>query len=123
MQRLNVSHLRGRTETCTGAEEVDSEKKNETGADKEKKAAESTEEVCTSDRVRLSGKGGRVKMNKADRKKKAKTKTCSDVVKGLKIEDELETTNSDKSRNELEIADLVEQFDSEKPNHVKAEVR
>ena len=27
---------------------------------------------------------------------KAKTKTWSDVVKGLKIEDELETTNSDK---------------------------
>ena len=27
---------------------------------------------------------------------KAKTKTWSDVVKGMKIEDELETTNSDK---------------------------
>ena len=43
-----------------------------------------------------------------------------DVVKGLKKEDELETANSDKRGNESEIADLVEQFDSDEPNHMKA---
>ena len=41
-------------------------------------------------------------------------------MKGLKIEDELETTNSDKSGNESEAVDSVEQFDSEEPNHLKA---
>ena len=38
---------------------------------------------------------------------KAKSWTWSDVVKGLKIEDELETTNSNKSRNEPETAESV----------------
>ena len=51
---------------------------------------------------------------------KDKTRMWSDVVKGLKIEDELETTNSDKSGNESEAVDSVEQFDSEEPNHLKA---
>ena len=35
------------------------------------------------------------------------TKTWSDEVKGLKIEDELRTVNSDKNGNESEIANLV----------------
>ena len=43
----------------------------------------------------------------------------SDVVKGLKIEEELETTNSDKSGNESELTDSVEYFDSEEPDHLK----
>ena len=37
---------------------------------------------------------------RADRKMKAMIQMWSDVVKGLKIEDELEIANSDKSGNE-----------------------
>ena len=48
------------------------------------------------------------------------TKTWSDEVKGLKIEDELRTVNSDKNGNESEIANSVEQFNSEEPNQLKA---
>ena len=48
----------------------------------------------------------------------AKTETWSDVVKGLKTEDKLETANSDKSGSGSETADLVEQFDSDEPNHM-----
>ena len=45
-------------------------------------------------------KGGNCSKVEKDRvdQVKAKTKTWSDVVKGVKIEDELETANSDKSR-------------------------
>ena len=48
------------------------------------------------------------------------TQTWSDVVKGLEIEDELETTKSDKSGIGSETADSVEQFDSEEPKQLKA---
>ena len=48
---------------------------------------------------------------RADRKMKAMIQMWSDVVKGLKIEDELET------------ADSVEHFDSEEPYHLKAKRR
>ena len=41
------------------------------------------------------------------------------MVKGLKIEDELEIANSDKSENESEVVDSIEQFDSEESNHLK----
>ena len=41
------------------------------------------------------------------------------MVKGLK-EDELETSNSDKSGNESETTNSVEKSDSEEPNHMKA---
>ena len=46
----------------------------------------------------------------------------SDVVKGLEIEEKLETTNSDKSGNGSETADSVEQFYSEETNHLKAKL-
>ena len=49
-------------------------------------------------------KGG----DKAKKGKKARTKTWSDVVKGLKTEERSDTT------------DLVEHFDSDKLNHLKA---
>ena len=48
--------------------------------------------------------------------KNAKTKICSDVMKGHKIEDELETANSDKSRGEAETADSIRMFDLETLN-------
>ena len=41
-------------------------------------------------------------------------------MKGLKIKDEFETANSDKSGDELETADSVRMFDSETPNHLDA---
>ena len=47
----------------------------------------------------------------------------SDVVKGLKIEDELETTNSDKSWNKSESPDLEEVLDSEELDQLKAKWR
>ena len=55
--------------------------------------------------------------DEAKKGEKAKTKTWSDVVKGLKAKDELETTNLDNSRNESETADSVQMFDSKTPNH------
>ena len=51
---------------------------------------------------------------------KAKTETWSDVVKGLKTKDELETTNSDVNGNRSAAADSVQMFDSETLNQLKA---
>ena len=48
------------------------------------------------------------------------TKTWSDVVKGLKKDDELETTISGKSGNESEIVDSNKWVDSDEPNFMKA---
>ena len=92
----------------------------------------STKEVDTFELVGASGSGGRVKKDRVNRKKKAKTRTWFDVVKGLNPEDELENTNSDKSQNkpevtdsdqswnELETADSIQQTDSEEPDRLKA---
>ena len=68
--------------------------------------AESTEEVKTSGGSKPSGRV---------RKKKARIKTWSDVVKGLKKDEELEIANSDKSWNESEV-----ESDLEDPNQLKA---
>ena len=103
LHHLDLPHLRGRIGGAT-----------------EKKGVELNEEFSTSDRVRASGKGGKIKKDITDGKIKAKIRTWSDMVKVLKIEDELETTNSNKSGDESEAADSVEQFDSEEPNHLKA---
>ena len=65
--------------------------------------------------------GDRVKKDRAERKKKKpKTQTWFDVVKGLEVKDELETTNLDKRGNESGIAYSVEMFDSEDLNQLKA---
>ena len=45
------------------------------------------------------------------------------MVKGLKIDDELETGNLDKSGDELETIDLVRMFDLEMLNQLKAKRR
>ena len=58
--------------------------------------------------------------DEANKGEKAKSKTWSDVVKGLKIEDELETSNSDKSGDELETTNSVRMFDLETMNQLKA---
>ena len=75
--------------------------------------------------VKASGRDTRDNNDRFDSKKKAKTRTWSYVVKGLKMEDELESadldknkneskaTDSDNSWNESEIADSVQQIDSE----------
>ena len=47
---------------------------------------------------------------------KPKIQMWSDFVKGLKIEDELKSMNSEKSRNESKTVDSVEMFDSEELN-------
>ena len=54
------------------------------------------------------------------RRRKARTQTWSNVVKGLNKEDKLETADSDKSGNGSETANSVKQFDSEEPNNLKA---
>ena len=62
--------------------------------------------------------GGRAMKGRVNLKIKARTRTWSDVVKGLK-EDELETSNSDKSGNESETTNSVEKSDSDELNHMK----
>ena len=42
------------------------------------------------------------------------------MVKGLKIEDELETATSNKIEYESDTTDSIEQLDSEEPNYLKA---
>ena len=61
-----------------------------------------------------------MKKDKADWKLKAKTHISSDVVKGLKIENELETTNLDNSGNESKTTDSGEMFDLEELDQLKA---
>ena len=63
-----------------------------------------------------SAKHGRDEANKGE---KAKTETWSDVVKGLKTKDELETANSVDSGNRSEEDDSVRMFDSKTPNQLK----
>ena len=99
LQHLGVLHLRGRTSREEGGEQEE----------KVKQDAESIEEVDTSDKVRTSDKGDNVRKNKADKKKEeARTKTWSDVVQGLKMDEKSETTDS------------IEWFDSDEPNRMKA---
>ena len=114
LQHLDVPNLRGRRRE----EEVQAESDEEFDF----VTAEEVEDgYGGSDRRKEPGpeptkKGG----DKAKKGKKARTKTWLDVVKGLKTEDELETTNSNKNGNGSETTDLVEQLDSEEPNQLKA---
>ena len=59
--------MRGRTGTCEGTKEAAGEKTNDIGEEKEKKGAESTKEIGTSDRVGTSSNGSRVKKTKPTR--------------------------------------------------------
>ena len=92
IQHLDVARLRGRAANEPKKDPTDKGKGRVTDD------VESTEEVETTRKVGTSYKGGR---GRANRKKKARTKTWSDVVKGLKSKDELKTTNSDKKENEM----------------------
>ena len=58
--------------------------------------------------------------DRVDQKIKTRTRTWMDMVKDLTKEDELETTNLDKSGSESKGADLVKMFDSRETNQVKA---
>jgi hypothetical protein len=122
VQHLDVPHLRGRKGKGTngteqGAREEEGAMK---GGAKGKKEAESMKQVSTSEQVGTSAIGGRVKKDRADRKKKAKTQTWSDVVKGLVLEGEPGETDLDKSGNELKTVNSVQELDSEEPYHLKA---
>ena len=83
LQHLNVPYLRGRIGGALGGEQQE----------KAELDVELIEEVDISDRVRVGGKIGRVKKDRADLRIKARTRTWLEVVKGLKKENELETTN------------------------------
>ena len=126
VQHLDVPHLRGRTSKDTeigkSKETTDciSEGRTDKGRVKKKKGVESTKEVDTSEQVGTSGNGGRVKKDKTDRKKKTKTRTWSNVVKGLEPKDDSAATDSDKSWNESQTTDLVLQKDPEEPDQFKA---
>ena len=52
--------------------------------------------------------------------RKVRTRTWSDVVKGLKKEEKSKTGNSDKRGNGSKTTDSVEQFDSYELNQLKA---
>ena len=116
IQHLDVPRLRETTgkgkKTGDGTGQRAKDGRTNTRGDERKKEVErnkeveSTREVDTSKQVGASGNGGRVKKDRANRKKKAKTRTWSDVVKGLKPEDELGTTNSEKRGNESGAIDL-----------------
>ena len=54
---------------------------------------------------------------------KAKNNTWSDVVNGLKRDDELEITNSGESGSEREMFDSIVIFDSDTPNGMRAKQR
>ena len=82
--------------TRQGGEE---EERTKTRGGKRKKEAKPTKEVGTSEQVGVSGGGGKDR-DKPDRREKAKTRAWFNIVKGLKMEDELGTPNSDKRRNE-----------------------
>ena len=68
---------------------------------------------------KITGQGGDI----AKKGVKAKTKTWSNVVKGLKTEGELETANSGKSAIETEVTDSIEIFDSDIMKQLRAKQR
>ena len=131
LQYLDVPHLRGRQEqekikTGTGkigkgsGQRARKKEWIETKGDKDKNGVELIVEVSTSKRVGTSGDDSRVKKDKADRELNAKTRRWSNVVKGVKIKDKMETTTLDKSGNESEIANSCEMVDPDEPNQLKA---
>ena len=63
-------------------------------------------------------RGGKVEKERADQGR-VRTKTWEDVVKVLK-EGESETTDLDKSWNESETTDSIEESDLDKPNRTMA---
>ena len=54
---------------------------------------------------------------------KAKTKTWSNVLKGLKTEDELKIANSGESAIQSKVTDSIEMFDSDITNRLRAKRR
>ena len=130
LQYLDMPHLRGRKEeetkteigiTCKSTRQAAGEdEKTKTRGDKDEYKADLTEGVCKSEHVRIRDYDNNVKNDRADGKKKAKTLDHVHVVKGLKVKDELETTNSDKSGNKSLIIDLLKVFDSDEPKQLKA---
>ena len=58
--------------------------------------------------------------DESNKGEKAKTEIWSDVVKGMKTKYELETANSDESRNRSEAADSVCMLGSKMSNQLKA---
>ena len=109
----NLRGIKGKGERILGDRKAESDEEFDLGS------GEEAEE----------GYGGRTQRNepepteqgggKAKKGRKANTRTWADMVKGLK-EEELETSNLDKSMNVSETTDSVEQFYSNESNHMKA---
>ena len=129
LQHLDMPNLRGRKERSGQDRKAESDEEFDFGTVEEAEdgygGRNQREELDLEPtepgggRAAKVGRGSRVKKGKDDQEK-AKTKTWPDVVKGPKIEDELETPNSEKRGNESETTDSVEQFGSEESNHLKA---
>ena len=106
IQHLDVPHLRGRLA------------RRNNGCDDEPEH-EPVERGRAEEEVGAGGKSGKVKKDRADQKKKARTRTWADVVKGKK-KGESEIADSSKIEDESETVDSVEKFDSGEPNQMKA---
>ena len=108
MQHLDVPNMKGRKERRGSDREAESDEEfdfrraeeAEDGYGGRNRKRELKPELTEprGGRAVEGGSGGRVEKGRADQEK-AKTKTWSDVVKGLKIK-ELDTPNADKCRNE-----------------------
>ena len=112
MQYLDMSKLRGRKERNdrdgrTGKADIDFD----FGPTEEVGVQGSAEEAETGRRgSHRNGKPKPEPTKKGGGKAgKTETRTWADVMKGLEVENELETANSDKSSNESEAADSEDQ--------------
>ena len=102
---LHMPKVRGRNE-----KEAESDTEFDFGSIEEVGVHVSTEEAEAVCRVSHRNRKHELEPTKKGegKAKKIETQTWADVVKGLKIKDKLETTNSDKSGNKSETADPIE---------------
>ena len=90
MEHLDIANLSGGKERSGRDWKVESEEEFDLRSAEEAKDKYGRSNQRNEPKPKTAEQGG-------DRFREAKTKTWSDMVKGLKIDDELETTNSDKS--------------------------
>ena len=117
MRHLDVPNLRGRTVTVTVPDDQAREQER-SGGDRDTESDDefdfgSAEEV-EGGPTEKSGCG----QNGSSRRRESKPSMHwgDDAIKGERTEDELETTNSDESENQSEVAELVRMFDSDTLN-------
>ena len=122
MRHLDTPNLKGRQQERE-RERSGSDRDAETAEEFDFRPAEEAEEENRGRNRKEEPKTAEQRGNTTKKGVKAKTKTWCDVVKGLKIEDELETTNSDVSGIGSEVTDSIEMFDSDITNRLRAKRR